>query len=116
MLRTTMKPNETVEKPLVRKTFIKISHNWLKTRQNVVRNTKTRRFSAFLSHFSKSFLKGDFFDSFNGWCYLWLRRNRLGNGKLSKLRISSKNQRAPSSAGIVGRFLPFVIYLQTDST
>ena len=31
---------ETVEKPLVRKMFIKISHNRLKNRQNVAQNTK----------------------------------------------------------------------------
>jgi hypothetical protein len=50
-------PNETVEKPLVRKMFIKISHNRLKKCQNVARmlcgTPKTRQFSAFLSHFSK---------------------------------------------------------------
>jgi hypothetical protein len=49
--------NETVEKPLVRKMFIKISHNRLKKCQNVARmlcgTPKTRQFSAFLSHFSK---------------------------------------------------------------
>jgi hypothetical protein len=52
-----MMPNETVEKPLVRKLFIKISHNRLKKCQNVARmlcgTPKTRQFSAFLSHFSK---------------------------------------------------------------
>ena len=34
--------NETVEKPLVWKMFIKISHNRLKNCQNVVRNTKNQ--------------------------------------------------------------------------
>jgi hypothetical protein len=50
-------PNETVEKPLLRKMLIKISHNRLKKCQNVAKKLcgppKTRRFSAFLSHFSK---------------------------------------------------------------
>lgn len=50
-------PNETVEKPLVRKMFIKISHNRPKNRQSVAQmlcgTPKTRCFSAFLSHFSK---------------------------------------------------------------
>jgi hypothetical protein len=50
-------PNETVEKPLVRKMFIKISHNRLKNCQNVAKmlcgTPKSRHFSAFLSHFSK---------------------------------------------------------------
>src|SRR5215211_3213751 len=50
-------PNETVEKPLVRKMSIKISHNRLKNCQNVAKmlcgTPKTRHFSAFLSHFSK---------------------------------------------------------------
>ena len=50
-------PNETVEKPLVRKMFIKISHNRLKKCQNVAKmlcgTPRTRHFSAFLSHFSK---------------------------------------------------------------
>jgi hypothetical protein len=49
--------NETVEKPLVRKMFMKISHNGLKNCQDVAKmlcgTPKTRRFSAFLSHFSK---------------------------------------------------------------
>jgi hypothetical protein len=49
--------NETVEKPLVRKMFLKISHNRLKNCQNLAEmlcgTSKTRRFSAFLSHFSK---------------------------------------------------------------
>jgi hypothetical protein len=57
-------PNETVEKPLVRKMFIKISHNRLKKCQNIAEmlcgTPKTRRFSAFLSHF---------FDSLNGLRY-----------------------------------------------
>jgi hypothetical protein len=61
MLRTTMKPNETVEKPLVRKTFIKISHNWLKTRQNVVRNTKNQTlFSVSVPFFKIIFERGLF--------------------------------------------------------
>jgi hypothetical protein len=50
-------PNETVEKPLVRKMFIKISHNRLKNCQNVAKmlcgTPKIKHFSAFLSHFSK---------------------------------------------------------------
>jgi hypothetical protein len=50
-------PNETVEKPLVRKRFIKISHNRLKNRRNVAEmlcgTPESRHFSAFLSHFSK---------------------------------------------------------------
>ena len=54
---TVNQPNETVEKPLVRKMFIKISHNRLKNCQNVAKmlcgTPKTRHFSAFLSHFSK---------------------------------------------------------------
>jgi hypothetical protein len=55
--------NETVEKPLVRKMFEKISHNRLKNCQNVAKllcgTPKTRCFSAFLSHFSKTiFEKG----------------------------------------------------------
>jgi len=53
----TLPPNETVEKPLVRKMFKKISHNRLKNSQNIAKmlcgTPKTRRFSAFLSHFSK---------------------------------------------------------------
>ena len=50
-------PNETVEKPLVLKMFKKISHNRLRNCQNIAKMLcgipKTRRFSAFLSHFSK---------------------------------------------------------------
>jgi len=60
-------PNETVEKPFVRKIFTKISHRRLKNRQNVVQNTKNKAFfdvSAPL--FKDQFLKRDFFDSFNG--------------------------------------------------
>src|SRR5215207_2865200 len=53
----TEPPNETVEKPLVRKMFIKISHNRLKNCRNVAKmlcgTPKTSHFSAFLSHFSK---------------------------------------------------------------
>jgi hypothetical protein len=51
-------PNETVEKPLVRKMFIKISHNRLENCQNIAEmlcgRLKTRHFSVFLSHFSKT--------------------------------------------------------------
>jgi hypothetical protein len=46
-------PNETVEKPLVRKMFKKISHNRLKNAKMLCGTPKIRRFSAFLSHFSK---------------------------------------------------------------
>ena len=59
--------NETVEKPLVRKMFIKISHNRLKNCQNAVRNTKNQTlFSVSVPLFKNHFLKRDFFDSFNG--------------------------------------------------
>jgi len=58
--------NETVEKPFVWKNLTKISHNRLKNRQNVVWNIKNKAFSMLLSHFSKTFFKRDFFDSFNG--------------------------------------------------
>jgi hypothetical protein len=54
---TRKPPNETVEKPLDRKMFIKISHNRLRNCHNVAKllcgTPKTRRFSTFLSHFSK---------------------------------------------------------------
>jgi hypothetical protein len=57
LFTTKCTPNETVEKPLVRKMFIKISHNRLKICQNVAKmlcgTPKTRHFLAFLSHFSK---------------------------------------------------------------
>jgi len=50
-----MRANETVEKALVRKVCVKISHkgfkNELKNRQNITQNTKTWRFSMFFSHF-----------------------------------------------------------------
>jgi hypothetical protein len=48
--------------------FIKISHNRLKNRQNVAKmlcgTPKTRRFSAFLSHFSKIIFEKGLFRQF----------------------------------------------------
>jgi hypothetical protein len=51
-----MMPNETVEKPLVQKMFIKFSHNRLKNCQNVVQNTKNQAlFSVSLPLFKNNF-------------------------------------------------------------
>jgi len=58
-------PNETVEKPLVRKMFIKISHNRLKNCQNISKMLcgipKTRSISAFLSTSQKAFIEKGLF-------------------------------------------------------
>jgi hypothetical protein len=80
---TYSKPNnETVEKPLVRKMFIKISHNRLKNCQNVAKmlcgTSITRRFSAFLSHFSKIIFEKRLFRQFQrlalaNWAAGWTR-------------------------------------------
>jgi len=66
-------PNETVEKPLVRKMFKKFSQDRLK-KANIFLNCcaehqKTDAFQHFFPTFQKLFLKSYFFDSFNGLRY-----------------------------------------------
>ena len=87
------RPNETVEKPLVRKMFIKISHNRLKNCPNVAKmlcgTPKTRHLSAFLSHFSKIIFEERLFRQ--------LQRYALASPPLMCLLVVSTGQ--PSGAG-----------------
>jgi hypothetical protein len=76
-------PNETVEKPLVRKMFKKNSHNRLKNSQNIVKmlcgTPKNRRFSVFLSHFSKIIFERRLFRQFQR-----IALPALGRGRRSR--------------------------------
>jgi hypothetical protein len=104
-----MLPNETVEKPLVRKMFIKISHNRLKNAKMLPKccaeHQKPDVFQRFCPTFQKLFLKRDFFDSFNGLRYRRLGGKRLGNGKPPKLRnnLPKRARSQPSGARCVGQ-------------
>jgi hypothetical protein len=66
-----MLPNETVEKPLVRKMFKKnLPQQAKKLPKCCAEHQRPDAFQRFCPSFQKLFLKRDFFDSFNGSRYL----------------------------------------------
>ena len=96
-------------KTLVRKLLIKISHHRPRNSQNIAKmwygTPKTRRFSAFLSHFSKIIFEKRLIRQFQRWVLAAAGGKKLENGKQPKLRTISKKRAESQPPGLDFHFI-----------